>query len=125
MKDFIIDNDLIPMVRYMFGPGLLAGVVVLLTRKLSARAFWSALAIAFAAPLLIFSVVQIGHELMNGPLATALLVFMIPASLALGVGRSVRRWSLPTLLASAVTYTVVFVFTFSFGVNIRWLGKPF
>jgi len=125
MADFIYDNDVIPMFLFLIAPGLIAGGLVLLTRKLSAATFWVGLGTAFALLTALFALIQRGSEVMNGPLASALLGYMLPAAIAISIGRLVRKRPVLTVFASLISYAVAFVFTFSYGVNARWLGKPF
>ena len=125
MADFIYRNDLIPMFLFLIAPGLIAGGLVLLTRKLSAAAFWVGLGTVFALLTALFALIQKGREVMNGPLSSALLAYMLPAALAISIGRLVRKRPVLTLFVSLISYAVAFVFTFSYGVNARWLGLPF
>ena len=85
--------------------------------------FWLGLGAAFGLLVGVFAFMQTGKEVMNGPLASALLVYVIPASIAIIAGRIVRRWPVLTVFASLISYAVAFVFTFSYGVNVHWLGK--
>ena len=101
----------------------MAGIIVLLTRRLSARVFWFGLIGIATLLTCVAYFMQTRKEFMNGPLPTALLIFILPAAIAISIGRTVKKWPLVAILSSVVSFGVAYVFTFSWGVNAQWLGK--
>jgi len=117
-------GDLIPALIFLVIPGLAAGIMVVLTRRLSAQVFWSLLVAVLALFTAISAVRQVGKEAMNGPLATA-LAFILPTAISLSTGRLVKKWPVAATLTSLASYAVTFAFGLSYGLGAHWLGLPF